>query len=134
MSDEERELPVLQFSVACDGVAVDPASQKLALVGVFDKILQPTVVPQFSIVNRWTYAVGGFSERVIITDATEQQVAAPAEASFTLTQEAQQHTTIHGFINSKFEKAEVHWIQVFLDGELEMAWPLPVGEPSTSTD
>ena len=124
-SDEQR--PVLQFSVGCDGIAQDPQSGKVALVGVFDRILAPTTVPQFFIANRWTYGRGTFRERVRITDGSGAVVGQSVETEVPLPHPAGSHTVISGFVGLAFPEAKVYWVEVLLDDVLELAWPLPVG-------
>ena len=126
MAAEETELPELQFSVACDGVAQDPGTGKLALVGVFEQILQPSVVPQFFVINRWTYGKGSFTEQVKITDGQGNVTAQSPATPFTLARESAVHTVISGFVNTSFAQARVYWIEVQLEGALQLAWPLPV--------
>jgi hypothetical protein len=127
--------PVLQTSIGCDGFAQDQQTGKLALLGIFDRFLQPGIpVPQFVIVDRWTYGEGTFAELVKITDGEGSVVVESQPSEFTLAHPAASHTVVSGFVGVTFPEARVYWVEVMLDGDLELAWPLPVGSLPTTTE
>jgi len=124
----EANKPTLQFSVLCDGVA-KAQNNKPVFIGVFSNLIRTGVIPQFCIVNRWVYGTGTFKQKVVIKEPNlKNTVAEVAEQEFTLETEVSSADLISGFINVNFDKKGVYWIEVYLDNELIMSYPLPVYE------
>ncbi len=119
-------LPVLQMSALCDGLAQDPVSKKISLIGLFDMILQPMVMPQFFVFNHWVNGEGTFTEVVEILAPDLTPVAPTPPQEFTLPARTSAANIINGFVNFNFAVSGVYWIQVKLNGELVLAYPLPV--------
>lgn len=125
---EETNKPVLQFSVLCDGVAKGPGN-KPVLIGVFNNFVRTGVIPQFFIVNRWIYGKGTFKQKIAIKDPDlAKSVAEVADQEFTLPDETTPVDLLSGFVNVNFEKSGVHWVEVSIDGEVVLSYPLPVFE------
>ena len=124
---EEKSKPILQFSVLCDGVAKQ--GNKPVFIGVFSNFIRTGVIPQFFIVNRWVYGKGTFKQKVVIKDPDlTKTVAEIPEQEFALQNETTGADLVLGFVNVNFEKGGVYWVQIILDGELVMSYPLPVYE------
>lgn len=124
---EEKSKPILQFSVLCDGVAKQ--GNKPVFIGVFSNFVRTGVIPQFFIVNRWVYGKGTFKQNVIIKDPDlTKTIAEIPEQKFVLQNETNGADLVLGFVNVNFEKGGVYWVQIMLDGELVMSYPLPVYE------
>ncbi len=124
---EEKSKPILQFSVLCDGVAKQ--GNKPVFIGVFSNFVRTGVIPQFFIVNRWVYGKGTFKQKVVIKDPDlTKTVAEIPEQEFALQNETTGADLVLGFVNVNFEKGGVYWVQITLDGELVMSYPLPVYE------
>lgn len=122
--------PELQFAVLCDGVAQDAASRKFALVGLFDELLQPSILPQFFLVCKWIKGMGSFTQAVEILKPDLSPLGPPlVPQDFQLVSKTQGANVVTGFINFNFPEAGVHWVQIKLDGELVLAFPLPVHRP-----
>ncbi|MBI5412828.1 hypothetical protein HZA42_00590 [Candidatus Peregrinibacteria bacterium] len=125
---EEKSKPILQFSVLCDGVAKGQGG-KPVFIGIFDNFVRTGVIPQFFIANRWTYGKGKFNQKIEIKNPElDKSIAEVANQEFILQNETSPANIISGFVNVNFEKAGVHWVQIFLDDELVMSYPLPVYE------
>lgn len=131
MADEAQQRPILQYSVNCDGFGQDETG-KLVLVGIFELIRQPATLAQFFIVNCWTYGRGSFRETVKITKPDGDLLAEAEPVTFQLSHQSGRHTVASGFVNTTFPEPGVYWVQVSLDDELEIAWPLPVLKPENA--
>ena len=125
---EEKSKPILQFSVLCDGVAKGQGG-KPVFIGIFDNFVRTGVIPQFFIANRWIYGKGKFNQKIEIKNPElNKNIAEVANQEFILQSETSPANIISGLVNVNFEKAGVYWVQISLDDELVMSYPLPVYE------
>jgi len=126
--NDKKSKPILQFSVLCDGVAQGQGG-KPVFIGVFENFVRTGVIPQFFIVNRWIYGEGKFIQRLTIKDPDlKKSVAEVTDQEFILQNETSPANIVNGFVNVNFEKSGVYWVEVSLDDELVMSFPLPVFE------
>ena len=123
--NQEREKPILQFSVPCDGIARGP-NNKPVFVGIFSSILKPIIIPQFFIANRWINGIGEFNQVVKILNPKLEEISVGETQSFKLDSKVKAADIFSGFINLNFQESGVYWITVELDSELVMSYPLPV--------
>lgn len=124
---KESSKPILQFSVLCDGIAQQ--ANKPVFIGVFSSIMRVGVIPQFFIVNRWVYGVGTFKQKIAIKDPDlKKTISEVPEQEFSLEKEINGADIVNGFVNINFEKSGVYWVEIMLDKELIMSYPLPVYE------
>jgi hypothetical protein len=129
-SKNNKSTPILQFSVLCDAVGKDP-SGKFVFSGVFNGLKKPNIVPQFFIVNRYIYGEGEFKEKIRIKSPDlKKTVVEIEEHKFTLQSEISAFDAVMGFVNVNFEEAGIYWVEVLLDNELVLSYPLPVGSES----
>lgn len=125
---EETNKPVLQFSVLCDGVAKGPGN-KPVLIGVFNNFVRIGIIPQFFIVNRWIYGKGTFKQKIAIKDPDlTKSVTEVINQEFTLPDETTPVDLLSGFVNVNFEKGGVYWVEISVDDEVVLSYPLPVYE------
>lgn len=118
--------PTLQFCVFCDGIAEGPGDKK-SFVGVFTSIRQVGTVPQFFIVLRWIDGVGQHTTNISILDPDLESIyAPPQEHTMDLPHRANSATINYSLMNFTFSKPGVHWVEVQLNGEPNLAIPLPV--------
>jgi hypothetical protein len=129
----ERITPILQFSVLCDAVGQDANTHKLSFFGVFDRILQPIVMQQFFIVNRWTNGLGNFRQTITFLRPDLTPVAPVTAQDFVIHSRTEGAGIMSGFLGFNFAIPGVWWIEVRLDDELVLAYPLPVLERSGPT-
>ena len=123
----EKSKPILQFSVLCDGVAKQ--GNKPVFIGVFSNFVRTGVIAQFFIANRWVYGKGTFKQTIAIKDPDLQKtIAEIPDQEFSLKEEINGADIVNGFVNVNFEKPGVYWVEVSLDNELVMSYPLPVYE------
>lgn len=123
----ETSKPILQFSVLCDGVANQ--GNKPVFIGVFSNFVRTGVIAQFFIANRWIYGKGTFKQKTTIKDPDLKKVVAEIpDQEFILKEEINGADIVNGFVNVNFEKPGVYWVEISLDGELVMSYPIPVFE------
>ena len=127
LKDIEKNRPILQFSVLCDGITRQ--NNKPIFIGVFDHLVRTGIIPQFFIVNRWVYGQGMFKQKIAIEDPDlKKTVIETTEQELILKEETNSADMINGFVNVNFEQPGVYWIKVLLENDLIMSYPLPVYE------
>src|SRR5437764_9381726 len=109
-------LPDLQSCVLCEDVRCEVNGMQ-TLVGVINVIPAPGLpinCLRLCIWTRWCSGTGKFRQRSRIVGVDEQQVIAQAEVEFVL-QEMEGHAT-YG----------MHHVEIYLEDELRLRFPLPV--------
>ncbi len=121
--------PDLQMSVLCDDVRQE-RSGKFILIGLFDVIGMPQFPALFQrvcIVNRWCSGQGQFKEKTrIIGPDNGVVIAEGQEIRVQLNDTECTATNVEFFLNLKFDKEGVYWIEVLIDGDLKLRYPLRV--------
>ena len=120
-------LPDLQSGLLCDDVRQE-RNGKFMLIGLFDAIGVPTfpaVFQRLCVVNRWCCGQGEFNQRsrifkpdgnTILIEGKEVKVKLPdSEATA---------TSVEFFLNVKFETEGTYWIEILLEGDLKVRYPL----------
>ena len=122
-------IPDLQMSVLCDDVRQE-RSGKFILIGLFDVIampVYPAVFPRICIVNRWCCGQGTFMERIRIVGGDGTTVIAESkDVPVTLPIAEATVTNVQMFINLKLETEGVYWIEILLDGDIKLRYPVRV--------
>ena len=122
-------IPDLQMSVLCDDVRQE-RSGKFILIGLFDVIGMPqfpALFPRVCIVNRWCSGQGMFKEKTRIVGPDNQGVIAEGQGiPVQLGDTESSVTNVEFFMNLKFNSEGVHWVEVLLDGDLKLRYPLRV--------
>ena len=122
-------IPDLQMSVLCDDVRQE-RSGKFILIGLFDVIGMPQFPALFQrvcIVNRWCSGQGQFMEKTRIIGPDQGVVVAEGqEIRVQLNDPESTVTNVEFFMNLKFDKEGVYWIEILLDGDLKLRYPLRV--------
>lgn len=122
-------IPDLQMSVLCDDVRQE-RSGKFILIGLFDVIGMPQFPALFQrvcIVNRWCSGQGEFMEKTRIIGPDQGVVVAEGqEIRVQLNDPESTVTNVEFFMNLKFDKEGVYWIEILLDGDLKLRYPLRV--------
>lgn len=122
-------IPDLQSSILCDDVRQE-RNGKFILIGLFDAIAVPTfpiVYPRLFMVTRWCSGEGVFKQRTRVLKPDQQTVLVEGKdiPVHLLSPEATA-TNVEAFINVKFEEPGVYWIEILLDGDLKIRYPLRV--------
>jgi hypothetical protein len=122
-------IPDLQTSVLCDDVRQE-RNGKFMLIGIFDGVAapqMPLVFPRLCLVNRWCCGLGTFTQRsrLVAPDGTSV-VCEGQPIALQMNDELQINTTVEMFVNIQFRVAGVHWVEVMLDQQLRLRYPLHV--------
>jgi hypothetical protein len=122
-------MPDLQMSVLCDDVRQE-RSGKFILIGLFDVIGMPqfpAVFHRVCLVNRWCSGQGVFTEKTRIVGPDNGVVVAEGQAiTLQMANAESTVTNVEFFMNLKLEKEGVYWIEILLDGDLKLRYPLRV--------
>lgn len=127
----EKLRPDLQSSLVCDDVRQE-ANGKFILIGLFDTLGArqiPFVHPQLCVVNRWCSGEGGFSSHTRILAPDQGTIVAEGkDIPVRLPSAEATATNIELFVNVPFRQTGTHWVEILLDGELALRYPLRVNE------
>ena len=121
--------PDLQSSILCDDVRQE-RNGKFILIGLFDAIVAqnlPMRYPRLFLVTRWCSGEGEFTQntRILRPNQTETLVEGK-KITFRLPTPEATATNVEVFMNVAFEAADTHWIEILLDGDLMIRYPLRV--------
>ena len=121
--------PDLQMSVMCDDVRQE-RNGKFILIGLFDVVGLPgfpVVYPRICIVNRWCCGEGEFTELTRIVSPDNGPVVAEGQQIVVrLTTPEMTVTNVEIFLNTRFEREGVYWLEVLLDGDMTLRYPLRI--------
>ena len=120
-------LPDLQSSLVCDDVRQE-RNGKFILIGLFDGLAVQKLPARFAricLVNRWCCGEGEFVQRSRIVGPDGSTVVAEGkEVPIKLPREDMTATSIEVFMNVEFSAQGSHWVEVLLDGQLRLRYPL----------
>lgn len=128
MKDEDLIEPTLQFSVLCDDVRRED-NGKFILLGLFETIGAirfPAVHPALYVMNCWISGLGKFKQRSRLIDKNGNILAQDEETTFQLSDLKAKHRVIARFNNVKFDSPSEYSVEVLLNGELKIRYPLVV--------
>ena len=122
-------MPDLQSSLLCDDVRQEK-SGKFILIGLFDSLGAPQFPfrqPRLFIVSRWCSGEGEFLQRTRIVAPDLQTVVAESRPiPVRLADPEASATNVELFMNVEFATPGTHWIEVLLDDDLKIRFPLRV--------
>ncbi len=128
MSNEELIEPSLLFSVLCDDIRREH-NGKFILIGLFETIGSrkfPVIHPTLFVMNCWISGLGAFRQRSRIINKDGRTLAEDKETAFQLKDLKSKHRIIARFNNLKFEIPGEYSIEILLNGELKVRYPLIV--------
>jgi hypothetical protein len=131
MSMLERMIPDLQASFACEDVRVE-ASGSHSIVGIINFIGAPSLpiqVIKLCVWTRWCSGVGQFEQTTRLVGPDEKTVLASATTQFRLTHEESHTTNVNIFGGVQFNQAGAHHVEIILDGEMKLRFPVRVMLP-----
>jgi hypothetical protein len=134
MSTIQRMIPELQASFACEDVRVE-ASGSHSIVGIINFIGAPALPIQLiklCIWTRWSSGIGQFGQTTRIVGPDEETVLAMAMTDFQLTHEESHTTNVNVFGGIQFKQPGAHHVEIILDGEMRLRFPLRVMLPPES--
>ncbi len=124
-------IPDLQSSLICDDVRQE-RNGKFMLLGLFDAIHAenlPLTFAKICLVTRWCSGQGTFTQRsqiihpdqkTILAEGKDVQVQLPAiEAAA---------TSVEVFVNIVFPAAGTYWVEILLESDLKIRYPLRVNQ------
>ena len=124
-------IPDLQSSILCDDVRQE-RNGKFILIGLFDAIAAPTLpvrYPRLFMVTRWCSGQGEFTQRTRVLNPDQSTVLLEGkEIPVKLSSAEATATNVEVFVNVAFEKAGTHWIEILLDKDLKLRYPLRVSK------
>jgi hypothetical protein len=121
-------IPDLQASFACEDVRVE-ASGAHTIVGVVNFIGAPKLpiqVIKLCVWTRWSSGVGQFEQVTRLIAPDETTVLGTATTQFQLGNEESHTTNVNIFGGLLFKEAGAHHVEILLDGELKLHYPLRV--------
>ena len=122
-------IPDLQASVMCDDVRQE-RNGKFMLIGIFDGLVQAVsqpVCPRICLMNRWCAGEGEFTQKSRIMAPDGVTVVGEGQpVPIKLSNDQQVATTVEVFINLAFRQEGTHWVEILLDQQLRMRYPLHV--------
>ena len=120
--------PSLLFSVICDDVRRED-NGKFILIGLFEAIgvkQFPAIHPTFYVINCWCSGLGTFDQKTRIVSKEGLVLAEDSSTAFSLKDLRAKHRIIARFGNIKFEKPDEYSVEIMLNGDLKMRYPLLV--------
>ncbi|NCC52769.1 MAG: hypothetical protein EOM20_16360 [Spartobacteria bacterium] len=124
-------IPDLQSSILCDDVRQE-RNGKFILIGLFDAIAAPAFpvrYPRLFMVTRWCSGEGEFTQRTRILKPDQMSVLIEGkDIPVRLPSAEATATNVEAFLNVAFEEEGSHWIEIILDGDLKIRYPLRVGQ------
>ena len=121
-------LPDLQASVLCEDVRAEVSGQQ-TLVGVIGAIPAPSMPIGFMklcLWTRWCGGTGSFTQRSFILSADDESPIATSEVRFVLNDLNSHATNVHVFGGVQFQKFGVYHVEIRIEDEIRMRFPLPV--------
>ena len=134
MATFERMIPDLQASFACEDVRVE-ASGAHTIVGIVNFIGAPTLpiqIIKLCVWTRWSSGVGQFEQMTRLVSPDEETVIAEANTQFRLENEESHTTNVNIFGGIQFTQQGAHHVEIHLEGELKLRFPLRVILPPAS--
>ena len=124
-------IPDLQSSVICDDVRQE-RNGKFILIGLFDAIGAPELplrYPRLFAVTRWCSGEGEFMQhtRILKPDLSTVLIEGK-DIPVNLSSAESSATNVEVFVNVAFEEEGTHWIEILLDGDIKIRYPLRVGK------
>ena len=124
-------IPDLQSSLICDDVRQE-GNGKFMLIGLFDAIQSPgfpLTVPKLCLINRWCSGEGEFVQqvRVLMPDQSTPLISG-RPVPVRLSSPEFTATNVEFFMNVTFEETGTYWVEVLLDDDLKIRYPLRVNQ------
>jgi len=122
-------IPDLQSAILCDDVRQE-RNGKFILIGLFDAIVIPQLpvrYPRLFMVSRWCSGEGEFIQhsRILKPDMSTTLVEGQ-KIPVRLPSPEATATNVEVFLNVEFRDEGTHWVEILLDGDLKIRYPLRV--------
>jgi len=127
--------PTLQFSVLCDDIRRED-NGKFMFLGLFETIggaKFPLKHSRFYVADRWCKGIGSFREKIRIVDSESGKTLLESnETAFELKELHHYHTTINRYDGIVFPQPGKYFVEVLLDGDLVISYPMALRQISPS--
>lgn len=120
--------PTLLFSVLCDDVRRED-NGKFMLIGLFETIgaaVFPAVHPKLYVMNCWCSGIGKFRQSTRLLKPDNVKLIEDKETEFNLIDLKAKHRIVARFNNLCFDIPGEYAVEVLLNGELKVRYPLIV--------
>lgn len=120
--------PDIQASVLCEDVRQEISGSQ-TLVGVINAIPAPVVpigVFKLCLWTRWCGGLGEFEQQSLILNCDDEKPLATATIKFQLPSLEAHATNVHVFGGVQFPCHGLHHVEIRLDNQLQLRFPLPV--------
>lgn len=122
-------IPDLQSAILCDDVRQE-RNGKFILIGLFDAIMIPQLpvrYPRLFMVSRWCSGEGEFFQhsRILVPDMSTSLVEGQ-KIPVRLPNTEATATNVEAFLNVEFREEGPHWVEILLDGDIKIRYPLRV--------
>jgi hypothetical protein len=121
-------LPDLQASILCEDVRQEVNGLQ-TLVGVINILPTPAVpvaLLKLCIWTRWCGGLGKFRQISRILGVEEVQIMAESQIDFELKEFEGTVTNVNVFAGVQFQQYGLHHVEIILDNELVLRYPIPV--------
>ena len=124
-------IPDMQSTLHSDDVRQERTG-KFILIGLFDSLGSsrfPFRHPRMFLVTRWCSGEGRFEQHTrILRPDMSTLVAEGRKISVKLPNAEATATNVELFLNLEFHEPGTHWVEVLLDGDIKIRFPLRVGK------
>jgi len=121
--------PDLQSAILCDDVRQE-RNGKFMLIGLFDAIVIPQLpvrYPRLFMVTRWCSGEGEFLQRSrILKPDMNSTLVEGQKIPVRLPNPEATATNVEVFLNVEFQNEGTHWVEILLDDDLKIRYPLRV--------
>jgi hypothetical protein len=118
--------PDLQAAVFCEDVRTEISGQQ-TLIGVFGTIPAHALpIGFFKLCLRTRWCGGEFIEKSLILGCDDEQTVARSELKFSLPALDSYVANVHVLGGVQFQQYGIYHVEIRLDDELKMRFPLPV--------
>ncbi len=131
---DDAILPDLQGCVLCEDVRCEFNGMQ-TLIGVLNVVPTPTLPVNYlrlCIWSRWCSGSGTFRQKSKIVGPDDRQIIAQAEVRFELKEMEGHATNVHYFGGVQFQQFGLHHVEIYLEEELRLRFPLPVMQVKTA--
>jgi hypothetical protein len=120
--------PDLQAAVLCEDVRTEMSGQQtlIGVIGVIPAPVLPIGFFKICLWSRWCGGVGEFHQTSLIIGCDDEQALTKSEVKFKLPEMNSHVTNVHVFGGVQFPKHGIYTVEIRLDGEIRLRFPLPV--------
>lgn len=124
-------IPDLQACILCDDVRQE-RNGKFMLIGIFDALAAPKLPIRYSrlfLVTRWCSGEGQFEQYTKILKPDQSTTLLQGrKISTNLSSPEATATNVEVFMNASFTEFGTYWVEIGLDGDLKLRFPLRVAQ------